>query len=203
MRIAVAALALSLVLALGPGGPVLANPTTRDPAKIPPGTYVLDKRHASLTAKVAHLGGFSRYTLRFTGLDGGFTLDGANWRTAQARFSVDPRSVDTGDPSFNKQIAGFLGADEYPTITFVSTSLAGGETGEGQLTGDLTFHGVTRPVVLNVVFNGVGPGLLGAGVRMGFSGSTRIKRSEFHEAHFSQWAGDDIDLLFELEFTRK
>lgn len=199
MRIAALALALSMALA----APALANPVTRDPAKVPAGTYVLDKRHASLIAKVAHLGGFSRYTLRFTGLDGSFTVDPANWRATKVTFTVDPKSVDTGDPSFNKQIAGFLGASEYPVITFSSTGLTGGETGEGQLAGDLSFHGVTRPVTLNVVFNGVGPGLLGAGTRMGFSGSTRIKRSDFHEAHFSQWAGDDVDLIFELEFTRK
>jgi polyisoprenoid-binding protein YceI len=199
MRIAALALALSMALA----APALANPVTRDPAKVPAGTYVLDKRHASLIAKVAHLDGFSRYTFRFTGLDGSFTVDPANWRATKVTFTVDPKSVDTGDPSFNKQIAGFLGASEYPVITFSSTGLTGGETGEGQLAGDLSFHGVTRPVTLNVVFNGVGPGLLGAGTRMGFSGSTRIKRSDFHEAHFSQWAGDDVDLIFELEFTRK
>jgi polyisoprenoid-binding protein YceI len=199
MRIAALALALSMALT----APALANPVTRDPAKVPAGTYVLDRRHASLIAKVAHLGGFSRYTLRFTGLDGSFTVDPANWRATKVTFTVDPKSVDTGDPSFNKQIAGFLGASEYPVITFSSTGLTGGETGEGQLAGDLSFHGVTRPVTLNVVFNGVGPGLLGAGTRMGFSGSTRIKRSDFHEAHFSQWAGDDVDLIFELEFTRK
>jgi polyisoprenoid-binding protein YceI len=199
MRIAALALALSMALT----APALANPVTRDPAKVPAGNYVLDRRHASLIAKVAHLGGFSRYTLRFTGLDGSFTVDPANWRATKVTFTVDPKSVDTGDPSFNKQIAGFLGASEYPVITFSSTGLTGGETGEGQLAGDLSFHGVTRPVTLNVVFNGVGPGLLGAGTRMGFSGSTRIKRSDFHEAHFSQWAGDDVDLIFELEFTRK
>lgn len=199
------AAALALCLALCPtfGGAALANPVTRDPSRIPAGSYVLDKRHASLTAKIAHLGGFSRYTLRFTGLEGGFTVDPANWRATKVSFSVDPKSVDTGDPSFNKQIAGYFDVAKYPAITFVSTGLTGGDNGEGQLTGDLTFHGVTKPVTLDVAFNGVGPGLLGAGTRMGFSGTARIKRSDFGETAVRQWAGDDIDLIFEIEFTRK
>jgi polyisoprenoid-binding protein YceI len=196
-------IAAALVLSLAVGGAALANPTSRDPAKIPAGTYVLDKRHASLTAKIPHMGGFSRYTLRFTGLSGDFTIDPANWRATKITFTVDPRSADTGDPGFNKDIAGFLGASKYPAITFASTELVGGDNGEGQLNGDLTLNGVTKPVTLNVTFNGVGPGLLGAGTRMGFSGTTRIKRSDFHATAASQWAGDDVDLTFEIEFTRK
>ena len=75
--------------------------------------------------------------------------------------------------------------------------------GKGQLTGDLTFHGVTKPVTLDVTFNGVGPGLLGAGTRMGFSGSGRIKRSEFGVNAVRLFAGDEVDLLFEIEFSKK
>ena len=195
------AVALALSLALGEAA--LANPVTRDPAKVPAGTWVLDKRHASLIAKLAHLGGFSRYTLRFSGLDGGFTYDPADWQATKLSFTVDPKSVDTGDAGFNRQIAGYFHPEKYPTISFVSTAITAGEDGQGQVTGDLTFNGVTRPVTLNVIFNGEGPGLLGVGTRMGFSGGTRIKRSDFHETAVSQWAGDDVDLLFEVEFTRK
>jgi polyisoprenoid-binding protein YceI len=198
-RSVAAALALSLALA----GPGLANPQTHDPAKVPAGTYVLDKRHASLIARVPHLGGFSRYTLRFTGLDGSFTYDPADWQATKVTFTVDPRSADTGDLGFNKDIAGFLGADKYPAIVFTATGITAGDNGEGQVTGDLMFHGVTKPVTLNAAFNGVGPGLLGAGTRLGFSGTTRIKRSDFGATAVSQWAGDDVDLEFEIEFTKK
>lgn len=202
-RIAAALLALSLFSGIVTGGAARATPQSRDPAKVPAGTYVLDKRHASLIARIPHLGGFSRYTLRFTGLDGSFAYDPANWRSTKVTFTVDPKSADTGDAGFNRDIAGFLGADRYPAITFTSTGITAGENGQGQVAGDLTFHGVTKPVTLDVVFNGVGPGLLGAGTRMGFSGSTRIKRSDFGETAVRQWAGDDVDLQFEIEFTRK
>jgi len=199
MRSFALGLAISLVL----GGAALANPVSRDPAKIPAGAYVLDKRHASLIARIPHLGGFSRYTLRFTGLDGAFTYDPARWQATKVSFSVNPRSADTGDAGFNKDIAGFLGAETYPAILFASTGFTAGPDGHGQVTGDLSFHGVTKPVTLEVAFNGVGPGLLGAGTRLGFSGVTRIKRSEFGATAVSQWAGDDVELQFEIEFTRK
>jgi polyisoprenoid-binding protein YceI len=180
----------------------LANPISQDPTKAPAGDYVLDKRHASLTAKIAHMGGFSRYTMRFDGLDGGYTLDPTNWQATKVTINVDAASVDTGDPSFNKQIAGYFDAAKFPTISFVSTDLTA-DNGKGVLTGDLTFHGVTKPVSLDVTFNGVGPGMLGAGTRMGFSGTGRIKRSDFGVTEMKQFAGDDIDLLFEVEFVKK
>ncbi|HEX4710847.1 YceI family protein [Phenylobacterium sp.] len=199
MRTAVAALAMWAAL----GGAAFANPSTQDPLKVPAGTYALDKRHASLTVKVVHMG-FSHYTMRFDGLDGGFSYDPANWQTTKVAFTVDPNSVDTNDPSFNRQIAGYFEADKYPTISFVSTNIEGQE-GKGTMTGDLTFHGVTKPVTLDVTFGGAGHGVTPLGTRLGFSGSTRIKRSDFGVTSFllNQFTDDDVDVIFEVEFEKK
>lgn len=196
-------LVMAAAAALVAAGGAAANPTSRDPAKVPAGTYELDKRHASLIVKVPHMGGFSRYTMRFKELDGGFTYDPAAWQATKVTIHVDPNSIDTENAGFNKTVAGFFDAAKYPTIDFASTSLTATEEGHGQLAGDLSFHGVTRPVVLDVIFNGVGPGLLGAGTRVGFSGVGHIKRSDFGVTAASQWAGDEVDLSFEVEFVRK
>jgi polyisoprenoid-binding protein YceI len=182
----------------------LANPASQDPAKVPAGQYVLDKRHASLLVKVPHMGGFSKFTMRFDRLDGNFTYDPATWTTTKVTITVDPTSINTGLPDFDKTIAGpsYFNAAKHPVISFVSTK-AEGVDGKGTVSGDLTFHGVTRPVVLDVTFNGVGPGMLGAGTRVGFSGTTRLKRSDFGVTTMSQFAGDDLDLVFEVEFVKK
>ncbi len=180
-----------------------ATPTNQDPAKVPAGQYVLDKRHASLVVKIAHMGGFSRYTMRFDGLDGGFAYDPATWRQSKVTITVDPKSVDTNEAPFNKQIAGYFEADKFPAISFVSTSVEGGEDGKGQVKGDLTFHGVTRPVTLDVTFNGSGHGITPLGTRIGFSGATRIKRSDFGVSNMLQYAADDVDVIFEVEFEKK
>lgn len=196
--------ALALALTIGLGAPALANPSTTDPAKVPAGAYVLDKRHASLTVKVVHMG-FSHYTLRFNGLDGGFTYDPANWQATKATFTVDLKSVDTHDPAFDRQIASYLEADKFPAITFVSTGLQGGADGKGTLTGDLTLHGVTKPVTLDVTFDGAGHGVTPIGTRLGFSGSTQIKRSDFGVSNMilNQFTSDEVDVIFELEFEKK
>lgn len=198
MPAATAAIALSLALA----SPAFSEPTSTDPAKVPAGAYELDKRHASLIVRIPHLGGFSKYAMRFNGLSGGFTYDPANWQATKVTISVNPTSIDTGDPAFNKQITGYFDVAQFPAIVFESTGLTA-DGAHGKLSGDLTFHGVTRPVTLDVTFNGVGPGMTGLGTRMGFSGTGRIKRSDFGVTSVRQFAGDEVDLSFEVEFVRK
>jgi len=199
LRTFLAAAALSLAVA----APAFAEPTSKDPAKAPAGDYQLDPRHAGLVVKVAHLGGFSRYTMRFNALSGGFSYDPANWQATKVTISIDPKSIDSEIPSFNKEIAGFFEPDKYPAIIFTSTAVSGGADGKGTVTGDLTFHGVTKPVTLDVTFNGSGPGMLGAGARLGFSGTGQIKRSDFGVNNVRQFAGDEVDLAFEIEFVKK
>jgi polyisoprenoid-binding protein YceI len=191
-----------LALAVALAAPASAEPKTTDPAKIPAGTYEMDKRHASLVLRVAHLGGFSKYTMRFNGLDGSFAYDPAAWQAAKVTIRVDPTSIDTGDRAFDKQIAGYFDVQKFPAILFTSTGLTA-DGPRGQLTGDLTFHGVTKPVVLDVTFNGVGPGMTGLGTRLGFSGTGRIKRSDFGVTSVRQFAGDEVDLAFEVEFVKR
>jgi polyisoprenoid-binding protein YceI len=200
IRTLAAALGFALLLC----GAAVANPISQDPAKVPAGLYALDKRHSSLLAKIGHMGGFSRFTMRFDRLDGAFTYDPADWAHTKFALTIDPASVNTGLPDFDKTLAGpsYLDAKQHPSITFVTTEVKG-EGGKGTVAGDLTLLGVTKPVTLNVTFNGVGPGLLGAGTRLGFSGDAHIKRSDFGLTTMHQVAGDDIDLLFEVEFVKK
>jgi polyisoprenoid-binding protein YceI len=202
-RVGQAAIAAGLMLAVGLHRQALANPSTQDPAQVPAGTYVLDKAHASLTVKIVHMG-FSHYTLRFNGLDGGFTYDPSNWKTTGVTFTVDPKSADTNNPAFNRQIAGYFEADKFPSIRFMSRAVEGAE-GKGTITGDLTLHGVTRPVTLDVAFAGAGHGITPLGTRLGFSGSTHIKRSDFGVTNFvlNQFTSDEVEVIFEAEFEKK
>ena len=196
-RMSIAVLAVLLA-----SGAAAADPTTRDPVKVPAGTFALDPRHASLVVKIPHMG-FSHYTLRFNKLDGAFTYDPANWQATKVSITVDPRSIDTADGLFSKTVAGYFEPDKYPTIQFTSTALTSDAEGRGTLTGDLTLHGVTRPVTLDVTFNGYGPGLPLMASRLGFSGSGKIKRSEFGVTAARPFAGDTVDLSFEVEFVKK
>jgi polyisoprenoid-binding protein YceI len=178
-----------------------ADAQSRDPLKVPAGNYELDKRHASLVVRVLHMG-FSHYTMRFNRLTGNFTFDPAAMQSPKVSISVDPTSIDTEENAFNKTVAGYFEPEKYPAILFNANSLAMTGEGQGQLSGDLTLHGVTKPVTLDIAFNGVGPGLTG-GTRVGFSGTGRIKRSEFGVTGGRPFAGDTVDLMFEVEFYKK
>jgi polyisoprenoid-binding protein YceI len=184
--------------------------TSTKPADLPAGNYGLDKTHASLTAKLTHMG-FSHYTLRFTKLDASFIYDPKSPEAAKISVTVDPASIDTATGAdafglkFNKELAGdgWLEAGKYPTITFVSTSVDVGDGHTGKVTGDLTFHGVTKPVVLDVTFNGVGGGFAPFSVKTGFSASTLIKRSDYGVSKYVPLVGDDVTLNIDVEFDKK
>lgn len=202
-RTAAAVFALGVTLVAAPMATAAPGPATQDPAKVPAGAYVLDKAHASLTAKIGHMG-FSRYTLRFTKLDASFNYDPATWATTKLAVTVDPASIDTGSDSFNKELQGasWLNTAANPTITFNSTAVTAGADGKGTVTGDLTFLGVTKPVTLDVTFNGYGPGFP-IGSKAGFSAVTHIKRSDFGLKTYIPLVGDDVELLVEVEFNKK
>jgi len=196
---------LALVLAVGLAAQPAraAGVTSHDPARLPAGDYVLDKAHASLVARVSHMG-FSHYTLRFTRFDASFAYDPASPAQTRITVSVDPTSLDTGSAGFSKALstgAAWLNAGAYPKIRFVSTSVTPGPDGTGQVTGDLTFLGVTRPLVLDVHWNGVGSGLLG-GTRTGFSATAHLNRSDFGNRTDLPLVGDEVDFEIEVEFYR-
>ena len=183
-------------------GPVVAVAASQNPTDLPPGAYALDKKHASVTAKVLQMG-VSMYTMRFNTLDAGFTYDPAHPADAKVKASVDATSMDVGAPYARKFADEFLDATNHPAITFVSTAITPSPDGRtGTMTGDLTLRGVTHPETFNVTFIGVGHGLFG-GTITGFSAVTTIKRSDFGSTFLLNLVGDDVTIDVEAEFDRK
>jgi polyisoprenoid-binding protein YceI len=196
--------ALAACLALLVTAPAAAAVKSTDPVDLPAGHYVLDKAHGSLIARISHMG-FSRYTLRFNRMDAEFDYDPKAPAASRLEVRVEADSIDTGNPSFSKELAGdgWFDARKYPAITFVSNTVDLGDGQHGKINGDLTLHGVTKPVSLDVTFNGVGSGLIPGSLRTGFSASGVIKRSEFGMTRYATWVGDEVSLQIEAEFTRK
>ena len=180
-----------------------ADQPTRDPARVPAGAYVLNTRQSTLAIRISLMAGLSRYTMRFNTLSGSFDYDPASWQSTQVEITVDPRAVEAQNTMFNRAIVGYFEPEKYPVIGFRSTALVADPNGRGKLSGDLTFHGVTRPITLDVQFNGFGPDPQGAGARMEFTGTGTIQRSDFGVIAGRLFADDRIDLIFEVEFARK
>lgn len=195
------AVALSLALLCAP---VASAAPSIDPAKMPAGTYVLDPQHASLIARVSH-GGFSAYTIRFRITEARYSWDPASPQTSQVEATVDPASFDSGLGKADAAMAErFLEVERFSTARFVSTSIQPGEGGKGTMTGDLTLHGVTRPVTFDVTWNGYDSGIFGR--RSGFSARGVFKRSDFGIDSLLRpplgFVGDEVELILELEFVK-
>jgi len=181
----------------------------------PPGAYSLDKSHGSLNFRVNHMG-LSRYTARFTRFDAKLQFDPANPAAMSVTATIDPRSMQTNYPDpkldFDAELAGpsWLNAAKFPDITFQSIKVEVTGANTARVTGDLSLHGVTRPVTLETTFNGgLAPNAMDpAGARIGFSAHGTLKRSEFGLAYgipapgSSFGVGDEVEVIIEAEFTQ-
>jgi len=199
--ILVAAAALTLITA--PAAMAAPGVSSKAVVDLPAGTYGVDASHASLVTKIGHMG-FSNYALRFTKIDARFTFDPANPTAAKVSATIDPASIDTGSASFNEELKGamWLNTAKFPTISFASTGLVMTGANTGKMTGDLTFRGVTKPVTLDVTWNGVGSGMM-TETRTGFSATGAIKRTDFGFGTYVPVISDKVDLQIEIEFTKK
>lgn len=205
MHRSLAVLALAAAFAAPLSAPSLAwAAPSHEVADLGGGSYALDKQHASVIAKVSHLG-VSIYTARFNVFDGTFTYDPNRVENTRVQASVDAGSMDVGADYSAKFAEEFLDAPKFPKITFVSTSVQKGQGNSGTMTGDLTFHGVTKPVTFNVTFNGAGKSPLPPFRTIaGFTATTTIKRSDFGSDFLNNGlVGDDVSLTIEGEFDRK
>ncbi len=175
----------------------------------PAGDYKVDPAHTSLTFKVSHMG-FSHFTGRFEKVDVNLKFDPKDVSKMSVEATIDPRSIAHDNPpkGFLEDLASknFLDAATFPVMTFKSTKIVqtGGDTAD--VTGDLTMHGVTKPVTLHVTYNGGYPGMaMDPHARIGFSAHTSLSRGQwglgFGEPApgSSVGVGDQVDVDIETE----
>jgi polyisoprenoid-binding protein YceI len=178
--------------------------------QMPAGKYVLDATHASLTWKVSHLG-LSNYTARFTDFDATVTLDPKDVTQSTVTATVNPASVETDYPNaekkdFDAKLAkgkNWFNSAEFPEITFTSNAI--NVTGENtaDITGELTFLGITKPVTLHTTLNGA---MLeqpfAKKPALGFSATATLQRSEWGFSTYVPNIGDKVTLQIEAEFLK-
>jgi polyisoprenoid-binding protein YceI len=144
-----------------------------------PGLFALDPVHTHVGFSVRHMM-IAKVRGRFSAFNGTVTV-GEEPSDAQVAVEVDLASIDTKDPQRDAHLrsADFFDVDNFPTMSFTSTRITTSIAGDCfRLDGDLSLHGVTRPVALDVMFDGVGVDAYG-GQRMGFSASGQIDREAF------------------------
>ncbi|WP_232718025.1 YceI family protein [Gordonia metallireducens] len=145
-------------------------------APIPAGTWNIDATHSTVGFSVKHLM-VSKVRGTFDNFSGTITVDENGAPSVQAEIDVTSISTNNAQRDGHIKSADFFDAEKYPTATFVSTGVR--ENGDDYtLEGDFTLKGITKPVTLDLEFNGTNPGM-GHGTVAGFDAKTVINRKDF------------------------
>ncbi len=195
-----------LALLLGSVTAALAQDISTDPAKAPSGTYALETRHSQVLFAIPHLG-LTDFWGRFDGVSGSLNFNDAALEKSTVTIAIDMTSVDTPSQRLNSELSGpnVFDAAANPAATFQSTGITRTGPNSGTITGKLTLHGVTRPVTLNVTFNGGRDSPMGQGYDLGFSATATIKRTDFGITGmpWEPMVGDEVKLTIEALFEKK
>ena len=142
-------------------------------------TWQIDPPHTNVEFTVRHMM-ISNVKGQFQKTVGTITVNGNDAASAQIDATIDASSVDTRVERRDMHLKSpdFLDVAKYPTITFKSTKVEADGPNKWKVTGDLTLHGVTKPVVLDVESSGA-PVSMGGKTHAGASATTKIKRSDF------------------------
>ena len=200
MKLRTALLAAALAMPM----PALAQ-VSQDPSLAPAGEYTIDKAHTRIQWRLSHLG-TSWYNGWFKTFDARLNFDPAAPEKSTLEATIDTTSVTTLDPKFDEEIASakFLDASSTPKITFKATGLTKTGAGTGTMTGDLTLHGVTKPVTFDVTFVGGMQSPMKNAYVIGFSATTTFKRSEFGIKEYLDFGlGDEVTVTVDTEFDKK
>lgn len=164
--------------------------------------YELDPRHSFVQFRIQHLG-FSWMYGRFNDVSGTYTYDADDPEATQIEVDIDPASIDTNDAERDKHLrsADFLDVGQYPSAGFKSTGYSG-TADEGTLEGELTLHGVTKPISIDVRKVGEGKDPW-EGYRTGFIGMTTIDRRDFGIDYDVGPASWDIEFELTIEGIRQ
>ncbi len=197
------ALAIS-ALALAACASLAAPAVKTEPAALRSGAYALDKNHASLLFKVNHLN-YSHYVGRFERFEASLDFDEAHPEEAKVEAIIDMSSLDVANDAFAATLRGpgWFDTARFPEAVFRTTAISVAGGNRGTMTGDLTLHGVTRPVSLDVVFNGGASDLLRGGYVVGFAARGTIKRQDFGVDKYDRIVGDEVAIEIEAEFVRR
>lgn len=188
------------IQAQSPAVPPVANPS---PAAVKAGTYKVETTHTRVQFAVSHMG-FSEWYGDFTGVTGTLSLDPKALAKAKVDVSIPVDSVTTTNAKLDGELkdAAWFDATAYPTITFTSTKVTPTGPRTANIAGNLTFHGVTKPVVLKASFLASGTNPMTKGYTVGFNATTAIKRSDFGVKTYVPLIGDDVTLRISAAFEK-
>ncbi len=175
-----------------------------NPNMAPAGRYKVSAPHTQVVFAIMHMG-LSPYYGRWSGIDGKLEFDPASPEKSTVSVTIPMNTVNTPSDRLTTELcsASTFNCAANPTATFKSTSVRRTGNNSGDITGDLTLAGVTKPVTIHATFHGGTKRMDSGAYMLGFSATASIKRSTFGLTKMS-WAAfvaDDVNLLIEAEFA--
>ncbi|HTF89097.1 MAG TPA: YceI family protein [Planctomycetota bacterium] len=194
--IAAGCLAVPFALSAASPAPVAPLPS------LAPATWEVDAVHSAVVFKVLHVG-VSNFYGRFNKLTGTVVMNDEKPAESKVELTIPTDSVDTNNDDRNKHLMSpdFFNAKEFPEIKFVSKSAKKDGDKKWKVDGDLTLHGVTKP--LSVVVDMVGTADTIMGKRAGFDVTFKVKRSDFGMKEALDTLGDEITVMAGIECAAK
>jgi polyisoprenoid-binding protein YceI len=168
-------------------------------------TWTIDPNHSSINFEIRHLG-VSNVHGSIGGIKGTVVYDEKDITKSSVEATADTNTVSTGVEARDKHLKSpdFFEVEKFPTLSFKSTSLSN-SGGKLTLTGDLTLHGVTKSVTLDV--DGPAPPQTDKNgkTRSGFSATGKLKRSDFNfgSKFPSAMIGDDVKFSIDVEIDKQ
>ncbi len=163
-------------------------------------SYKADPVHSSVVYRVKHMNASYSWG-RFDDISGSFALDSADPSRMKLDFQVKTNSIDTNNKLRDTHLKGpdFFNAVQFPTISFTSKSVAKAKTGNAyQVTGDLTFHGVTKSVTAQVSPVGTGKDMKGKPIA-GIEANFLLSQKDFGITKMAAAIGDEVWVIVSVE----
>ena len=162
------------------------------------GTYEIDPVHSAAVFAVQHFGAGYVYGM-LPKVTGKYVLEG-DLDKGSVQIEIDTQSVFTADKKRDDHLKSpdFFNAKQFPKIEFKSRQIKAAES-KIEVSGDLTLHGVTKPLTLELEYTGSGTNPMSKASLTGFRGTASIKRSDFDMKTMIGPAGDKIDLIVAIE----
>lgn len=166
-------------------------------------SYTIDGSHSSVVFRVKHMN-VSNFYGRFNDISGKLNLDAANPEASSIEVTLKTESIDTANEKRDNHLKSpdFFNAKEFPTLTFKSTKVEAGEGETLKVTGDLTLHGVTKSITVDVEKTGTADHPRGGKVT-GVASTFTIKRSEFGMDYMLSGLSDEVTIMIGLEGIAK
>lgn len=179
-------------------------PATTDPARIETGAYAVEPSHTQLLFSVSHMG-FSTYYGQFSKASGSLALDSKTPSKSSFEIHVPVASVSTTSDKLTGELksSAWLDASAFPEITFKSTRVTPTGKGSATVIGNLTLHGVTRPITLHARLVGGGINPLDKKYTVGFDLNGTIRRSDFGVKTYVPLIGDAVTLTIAGVFEKQ